>query len=794
MVDGWLHDFRFACRGLVRRKGATAIVVMTIGLAIGANTAVFSVVRPVLLESLPYGNEERLVRVGPGGLLPHAKVEALAMEERVPAFQEVAAWSRSLFLLGGDGEPEEVRGALVFANHFDMLGVEARLGRGFHPEDGEPGAHPVVILSHRLWERRYGGDPALVGRDILVSGSPRTVVGVLDRYHHPIEFDWDVWAPMSRDPAENEHSGMAVNALLAPGATAEAAGDQVRAVLTTFWREQGVDVGDEDPAAGGVVELSAWALGDVRRPTVVLMAGVAFVLLLACANVANLLMSLGNTRGGELSIRRALGAGRRRIARLLALEYSLVGLLGCLVGLGLAAVAVTLGRSLLPADFPRLESIEIRGSVILFAAALSAGATLLFGLGPSLGLRRGNLAQGVRSGGRTGSDRAGDRRLQSALVGLQVALAVLLVTGSTLTLRSLWKLTRVDPGFDVSQVVVLRPAPPPGRYSTDAETIEYQRRILEAVAAASGVTSVGSIQFLPMTPGGWNSRYGLPERPLASDALRPGVSMRVVGGDYFQALRIPVLSGRTFTPDDDEGGSIIVNDALAAEAWPGEEAVGRTIVVMDTPFRVVGVVAGSRQHALASPATPEAYLPMALVPWRRMWITARVEGPVPAGLDAVLAAARGVDGEAAMTGAGSLDAIVSGTAADSRFFASSLTALGTLALLLGSIGVYGVLSHMVSRTVRDIGVRMAFGADRGSVVRLTLRKGLTPVVGGIVVGVLISAVGSRTLEALLFGVEPLDPITFLAVPGLLLVAGAAASWFPARRAARTQPVSVLNSE
>jgi hypothetical protein len=296
-----------------------------------------------------------------------------------------------------------------------------------------------------------------------------------------------------------------------------------------------------------------------------------------------------------------------------------------------------------------------------------------------------------------------------------------------------------------------------------------------------------------MTPGGWNSRYGLPERPLADDALLPGVSMRVVGGDYFRTLRIPVLAGRTFTPDD-EGGSIVVSEALAADAWPGEGAVGRTIVVMDTPFRVVGVVGGARQRTLAAPATPEAYLPMGVVPWRRMWITARVEGPVAARLESVLAAARGVDGQAAMTGAGSLEAIVSGTAADSRFFASSLTALGALALFLGSIGVYGVLSHMVSRTVRDIGVRMAFGADRGSVVRLTLRKGLTPVAGGIVVGVLVAAAGSRALEALLYGVEPLDPVTFLAVPGLLLAAGVAASWFPARRAARTQPVSVLNSE
>ena len=793
-MDGLRHDLRFARRGLTRRYGTSFVLVLTIGLAIGANAAVFSVVRPVLLESLPYGNADRLVRVGPDGLLPHSKAEVLAMEAGVPAFAEVAAWGRALYLLGGDQEPEEVRGARVFANHFSLLGVEPLLGSGFRPGDGEPGAPPVVVLSHRLWERRFGSDPGLIGRDIYVNGSPRTVVGILDRLHHPIEYDWEVWSVMSRDPAEDEHRGLAMNALLAAGATIPVAEDQARQALIDYWRSHGVESGDEDPTAGGVMPLATWAFGEVAMPLTILSAGVAFVLLLACANVANLLTSLGNTRAAELAIREALGAGRGRIARLLTLEFSLVGLFGWLLGLGLAWTAVYMGRALLPAGFPRLESIQVGGGVMVFAAGLAAVSTLLFGSGPLLSSRRRSLAHGMRSGGRAASAGIADRRVQSTLVAVQVGLAVLLVTGSALTLRSLWKLTRVDPGFDASQVVVFRPSPPGDRYETEEEIVQYNQRVLAEVGALGQVSSVGAIQFLPMTPGGWNDRYEIPERPLADQAIRPGLSMRVVSGEYFRTLSIPLLSGRVFAPDDDEAMNIVVNEALAGEAWPGEDPIGRTILISETPFTVVGVVGGARQRTLANPSTPEAYVPHAVVPWGRMWIAAKIRGPAEASLAQVTAAARRVDGDVAMTGTATLESVVSRTTADARFFALALSGLGGMALLIGAVGVYGVLSQLVSQSVRDIGVRMAFGADRGAVLRLTIRQGLTPVVLGIAAGMGLAAVGTGTLEALLYGVAPLDPTTFLVVPILLLAVGILAAWLPARRAAGTQPVTVLNSE
>lgn len=800
-MDGLLRDLRHSLRSLRARPGFASATILTLALGIGVNAAIYALVSGVVLRDLPFTDPARLVRIAPDELLPFAKTDVLAIEEAVSGFAEVAAWGRALYLLTDGDEPEEVRGGRVFANHFSMLGAEPLYGRWFLPEDGDVGAEPVVVLSHGLWSRRFGGDVALIGRKIEIDGRSATVVGVMGPRHQPMESDWQIWSPMTRDPERDQQRGMALNARLAPGVTIEAAAEQVLAAAERHWAQAGHQPTPDDYAALRVTPLRTWILRGVDRPLVLLLAAVGVVFLLTCANVASILAVHGRARDRELALRLALGAKTGRLVRLLLVESAALAFLGGVVGLGLAWVVVRVGRAALPADIPRTQNVAIDLRVLGFGIALAALATLLVGIAPALRASSRRLAARVRGVGF--SRPRGPLGGGYVLVSAEIALALILLVAAGLMLRSFVALSTTDPGFQPDRVVVVRPSPPSDRYDEPAR-LAYYDRVLTAVRALPEVRSAGAIQFLPMTPGGWWSRFETPERPTGEGESPPRASVRVVTDGYFQAMGIPLLAGRAFdasdmVPPPEEGApppSILVNQALANAAWPGEEAVGRGLLIAgaEEPLEVVGVVGDVRQQDPATPPSPEAYLPLSRVGWSRMWVAARFDGNPSSAVTAVRTAVQSIDPQIALSGAGTLSDVVGAKVAEPRFYASALLGFGVAALLLGAIGVYGVMSYAVSLERRPIGVHLALGAPRGEILRGVLRRGLLPVIVGLAVGGSSALALAGWLEGALFAVSPRDPLVLLTVPLLLIAAALVALWLPARRASKLDPLEVLRSE
>ncbi|MEE8586511.1 MAG: ABC transporter permease, partial [Acidobacteriota bacterium] len=445
-MDPLLQDLRYALRGLARSPGLSLVVILTLALGIGAGTAIFSVVNGVVLEELPYQRPSELIRLMPDQAFPISKAAALYLEEHSQSF-EMAAWGRSLFPLSGEGEPEDARGAAVFANHFSVLGAPPALGRGFLPSDARPGAARVVILSHNLWVRRYGADPSIVDRSILIADIPHQVVGVMGADHQPIEEDWLLWVPTSRNP--QSHLAMAANGRLRPGYTIEQAEQELKRLMPQYWREsQGYEASAEEMAFLRVIPLRDWILGDHEPTLLALLGAVGFVLLIVCANVANLLLALGNTRQHEMGVRLALGAGRGRLVRQMLTESALLGIVGGAAGLFLAAWAVRVGVALLPPQIPRSHNIQIDATVLGFGLAVSLASVLLFGIAPALRSTGRRITSQLNSAARSLTPSAGPLRLNQGLVAAEVALSVVLVAGAGLMLRSLWALQQVDPGFN----------------------------------------------------------------------------------------------------------------------------------------------------------------------------------------------------------------------------------------------------------------------------------------------------------------------------------------------------------
>ena len=590
-MEGIVQDVRYVLRGLRKRPGFTAVAVVTLALGIGANTAIFSLVEGVLLRPLPYDDPSTLVRLVPDRLFPFGKVDVLAIEEGVESFVEVAGWSRDLFLLTGEDDPEEVRGAAVFANHFSMLGARPILGRWFLPEDGEVGAEPVVIVSHGLWERRYGADPDVVGRRIRVGGILTTVIGVMPPEHQPIESDWQLWAPLTRDPEVDGDRGMAANARLRPQVGISVAQAELRQAARKHSATFGHELTEDEVTSLSVAPLRSWLLGDTDRPLLVLLGAVAFVLLIACANVANLLLALGGARERDLAVRLAMGARRGRLVRMLLIESGILGVLGGAAGVLTAWWAVRVGIAYLPAQIPRAQNIGMDPQVLAFALLATVGAAIVSGLSPALRLTRGDLARRIHTA-RVGT--GGRGHTHRLLVTAEVAVAVVLVIGAGLMLRSFWQLEAIDPGFRADGVVTMRPAPPSARYPSEQELEDYYARVMDEVERLPRVISVGAIQFLPMSSGAWWSTVGVPERPRSAQDQGPQIAVRVVTPDYFHTMGIPVLRGRVLSAVDGRDGSdaVVVNRAFAESVGAGWDPVGRELTIGDGQTRYNGCRCG----------------------------------------------------------------------------------------------------------------------------------------------------------------------------------------------------------
>ncbi|CAN5357174.1 ABC transporter permease [soil metagenome] len=713
---------------------------------------------------------------------------------------EALAWSRDgIFNVTGDGQPESIIGYRFSANMLDVLGVQPALGRGFLPEDDQPGAAAVVLLSDPLWKRRYGADPNILGRSIVLDGQSHAVIGVMPpSFTHPRRAE--LWVPVALSPAmaANRSTGvLRPVGRLNPGVSRE----QAQAELARLYEDLAVLYPDTTKGLGPLVEEFGGS-GDAKPLLLILMAGVGFVLLIACANVANLLLADATSRRRELAVRTALGASRFRIVRQMLTESVLLALVGGALGAfvmwwtreGLLALFPTQIANL---NLPLVERIDVGPSVFAFALALSLGAGLLFGILPAWAVARANPQEALKDGERAGS---ASRHMHSALIVVEVALSMVLLAGALLMIQSFVKVQRLQFGFDVDRIMSGRLILPPYRYGDAARITQFTRELIPRLQAIPGVDAVGITNYLPLS--GWSGglRFSLEGQPPATETEQPTASFHVANEDYFRSMGIPLISGRTFTDRDtsDAPAVVVVDEALARRHWPGESPVGRRVLIGSSTgplaHEIVGVVGDVQAHGLEEPVEGGMYLPVWQAPGPVLGITLRT-ALEPASLASQIGpAVWRIDPEQPVTYVLPMAELASESLAFRRAGMMLASSFGLLALMLAAIGIYGVLSYSVTRRTREIGPRVALGATPGRIARLVVREGMLMTGIGIVIGLAAATALTRFLASVLFDVTPGNPLTYAVVAGILLATALIATWRPARRATSVDPLVAIRTE
>ncbi len=806
----FLQDVRYGWRKLASRPGFAAVAVLTLALGVGANTAIFSVVNAVLLRPLPYPEADRLVRVwevSPRGDDHNVVSRGNFMDWRDGArsFDALGAYSApvSVGLAGPEGEPVRVSASVVTPDVFRVLGVSALVGRTFTTGEGVPGSDDVVVLSHRIWRRRFGGDPGAVGSTLTVNDAARTIVGVMPPGFEFPSATVDVWVPWALDEAArgNRRShNLNVIGRLAPGVDIE----EARSEMTAFAARLAQDY--PQYMEGWDVNVQPFRADLVRgvRPLLYLLLGVVvIVLLIACANLANLLLARAMAREREVAIRGALGAGRARLIRQFLTEAGLVALLGGALGFALTVGGLDLFVALAPSDIPLLDDTRVDLVVFGFALGVTSLATLLFGLVPALRVTSTNPQTTLRGAGERGG---GGRhaRLRSGLLVAEVALSAVLLIGAGLLLRSFQQLQRVDYGFDPARLLLTTVNLPSARYGSTPQHIAFFETLTERANGLPGAVSAAGTSDppgggLPMT-----FSFAIEGRPAPGPSGREDpVPLRVVTPGYFQTLRVPLLSGRVLDERDDADAPpvLVINESLARRHWPNSDPVGQRISFQreNLPewWTIVGVVGDVRVYSADEPGTPALYMSYAQKRWDWLdWmsVVVRTRGE-PRGLaDELRGAIRSLDPALAV---GRIETVRERYAAGEsrrRFAAVLLGAFAALALILGTVGVYGVLSYSVAQRTREIGVRIALGARRATVASSVVRQGLNLALAGVAIGLGFAFILSRFLETLVYGITTRDTVTFAAVPLLLVAVAALAAYLPARRATRIDPMRALRTE
>ena len=797
MLDELRQDLRYGLRTLRGARAFTLTALLTLALGIGANAALFSVVRGVLLQPLPFAQPERIVRAYHAN--PSNGLDRGAISE--PNFLDWKRTSQVAETMGGfwfadgmsgidltgTGNPERLSCTLVTDGFFQTLGTPPLFGRTLIADDDVPGRNRVVVLSHGVWTRRFAADPAIVGRSITLNKEPFEVVGVMPAgFTYPSGRRIDAWIPLSYfgpdQIGRSRSSGfLGVIARLEPGTTERQLRDEMSAMAERMSREYRENTGW---TAVNTVPVTETIVGETRRPLVVLMAAVGMLLLIACVNIAGLLLARASGRQTELAVRAALGAGRGRIARQLVTESLTLAIAGGAVGVILAVVAVRGFAASGAGELPRSGDIRVDGVVLAFTAGLSIACGLLFGLLPAF-RASANLEQSLRAGSR-GSVTGPGARLRSALVIVEVGLAVVLVAGAALAAKSFGRLLEVNPGFDPSNALVVTISVP---------SVQHYTATLEAIRAIPGVLAAGSIRDLPLRANGEQIRPDVAGRPTPPTG-NPVVQRHHVSVDYFKAMGIPLRGGRAFGPSDRQGAQtvVVVNEEFARRTWPGEDAVGKAIRFGQTEIPIIGVVGDVRQAGLAEPLAPAVYQ-HALQQFRsRMTIVVRTSGDPLRYADSVRRAIWSQNPDQTITDLTTLEAEVGRSVSRPRLLAWLLAFFGTTGLTLGALGIFGVLAFAVSARRREIGVRVALGASPGSVLQLILAQGMLLALAGVAIGVIGAAILTRSMDAVLFGIEPSDPWTFAQVVVVLLGAAALASWLPARRATAIDPLVALRND
>lgn len=815
-MTGLLQDFRFAVRLLRKTPGFTAVAVITLALGIGANTAIFSVVNGVLLRPLEFPDADRLVRVWhvpPAKSFPGmttfsvSAANYLDWQRQNHVFDGMAIYSFHGFTLTDSDKPEQVDACAATSGFFSTLGVQPMLGRVFLPEEDQPGRSNVVVLSHRFWQEHFGSNPGIVGHDIKMDGQSYLVAGVMPANFQFPDFA-QMWTPMAWTDKEKavrgEHHSVVI-ARLKRGTDLKQAQAEMNTISTRLEQQY-----PEDDKGWGavVVPLHDDMVSDVRPALLVLLGAVAFVLLIASVNVANLALARTFSRQKEIAIRTALGANSTRVLRQILTESVLLALLGGALGLTYASAGIRLIMAFLADKLPHSIEVGLDARVLGFTAAISIAAGVLAGVLPAVRLTRSNVSQSLKRGlGRTDADSSG-HRTRSILVVSEVALSLILLVGAGLMIRSFQRLHGVNPGFDSRNVLTMTAMVSRAKFPVPAQQINFFEQVLQRVRTLPGVESAGVVDDIPLDNGGSHQPVAIEGRPTLPMSEQPEVDVRLISRGYMGALHIPIVRGRDFSDTDLAGrpAVILISESMARQFWPGEDALGKRLTLTffpDAVREVVGIVGNVKLDGLDQ-TRPSAtlYLPLdqVSVPSTGGWVSFPMTLVVRSAsnstgiVSAVSNVVHEVDREMPLRDIQTMDDLVANSLTQQRFNMLLLGAFAGLALLLAAVGIYSVLSYSVKRSVREIGIRLALGARLGDVLRMVVFEGMKPVLLGVLVGMAGALALGRVLSSLIYEVKPTDPVTFLAVTVLLALIALLASIIPAYRATKVDPLVALRYE
>ncbi|HLK18111.1 MAG TPA: ABC transporter permease [Bryobacteraceae bacterium] len=804
---------RYATRTLLRAPGFTIVALLTLALGIGANTAIFSFVNGVLLKPLPYQDPHSIVLVWektPDGYSNGiSTLNYLDWKHQNSVFQEMAAVRfGGAVTLTGSGEPAQLTAGIVSAPYFDIFGVRPALGRTFASDEDQAGKSQVVILSHRLWQSRFGADPGILGRKLTLNGKPTTVIGVLPA-HGPFDRSYaQLWIPLEFQPHDmtRDYHWIMSFARLKPGVTLEKAQAQMDTI--------GARIADAFPESNKgwgvrVERFEDQLVGrQLRRSLYVLLAAVGAILLIGCANLANLTLARGTARERELAVRAALGAGRRRLIRQLLEENLVVALVGGCLGLALGYGMMRGLKIWLPTGYlPSEADIGIDLNILVFTLLVSILTAILFGLAPAFQATRVDLAGSMREGGRSATSGSGRARLRSALIVSEVALAFILLSGAGLLIGSFYRLQQVDTGFDSNNVMTAGIPIAPAKFPQPVQLVGYLHELDERLRAVPGVRNVAFTNALPMQGGGDGMPFLIAGREYVDMAHRTASFYKRVTPSYFETLGIHLLRGRMLKDQDRPGAPpvLVINESMAKRNFKGEDPIGKRILIQELLYgqpglgqeiawEVVGVVGDEQTGGLGNRMGPGVYVSYAQSPTNDVYMVLRSSADPALLTNSITAAVHDVDKNQALADLRSLDEIKSGSVSSDRMQTLLLATFATLALLLAAVGIYGVISYSVTQRTQELGIRAALGASQWELLGLVIRQGMTLAIGGLVVGIAGSLALTQLLSTLLFGISPRDPVTLVSVAAILGSVAFAACYIPARRAAGIDPTVALRYE
>lgn len=808
-MESILTDIRYGARIMLKQPGFTLVAVITLALGIGANTAIFSLVNSILLRPLPFREPDRLVRMLQAspklGLSSWGVSQAdfAAYREQNRSFESVAIYNTAATNLTGTGEPERLPIATVTADFFKVFGVNPLLGRTFVEGEDEKGKNQVCVISYAFWQRRFGGDQNVVGRTLSLNNTPTQIVGVMPAEFKFPSYETDLWTPLAHDPKRTAPYFFAVVGRLKPDVQlAQAQSDTTNVIQNFGWQHpnlsESVGLSEGNGPRTIVTPLREAMLGKTEKPLLVLLAAVALVLLIACANVANLLLARATSRTREIAVRVSLGASPARVARQLLTESVLLSFVGAVVGVGLAGFGIRMLDKLPISGIVRMEEVRLSGAVLAFTAGLTVLTGLLFGFMPALRAYAMGIASGIREGAR---GTVSHRRLNSALVAVQFALSLVLLIGAGLLLKSFQRLESVDLGFNPENTLTMVATLPQSKYDNEEKSLHFYETAIEGLRNSPGIKSVGVTDNLPFGDGG--NVDGIivegqapPEGASVSQAEQ--AELQSVAPGTFTALGIPLLQGRDFQSSDHSKSPLvaIVDEPLVRRYWPAGDAIGRRIQITGDRqwLTIVGIVGGVKHLNLMEEKRPHIYFAMAQYPSLRASLVVRTDGPPLNAVPAFRAAIRQVDPDMPLYLVRPMTEIIGQTLSTQRLTNFLLTAFAIIALTLAAVGIYSTMSVYVGSRTKEFGIRLALGAQPGALRRAVMRQGLWLTGAGVLVGIVGALALTRTIKSLLFEVSATDPLVFTAIPLLLVLVSLLACYTPARRASRVEPLEALRNE